>query len=80
MLKENTSSIIARPGANERMGWVSKYSLLSLTILPQAAMGGSIPIHRKLSPASVNIVVPNIMVITTMSVGMALVVDCPPRP
>ena len=76
MLKAKTTSMIARPGAKDNTGVVSRYRYPSLTIAPQAAPGGAIPTPRKLSAASAKMADPIIMVIKTMRGGKQLGATC----
>ena len=71
-IKANTTSMIDRPGAKERMGLLNRYVRPSSTISPQAAAGGSIPMPRKLRPASASIAAPICIVISTINGGKQL--------
>ena len=52
ILNPNTTIIVARPGAKESMGCVRRYLYPSFIMLPQAQVGGTMPIPRKLRAAS----------------------------
>ncbi len=68
MFTANTSSMIASPGAKAINGYDPRYLLPALTIPPQAANGCSIPIPKKLNPASASIA-PPISIVSNISNG-----------
>ena len=54
--------IIATPGSSEMWGELSRTGVPSAVMMPQSAVGGWIPIPRKLNPAPMTIMAPTIVV------------------
>jgi len=67
---------MAIPGVADSKGFESRWVRPSLTMEPQAALGGSIPTPRKLSPASARIAAPICIVTNTISGGKQLGSTC----
>ena len=64
------------PGAKDIKVWLSKYFCPPETIAPQVAVGGNIPIPRKLREASIKIAVPRFTVTNTNKDGKAFGNKC----